>query len=62
MNSVQEFGNTGETVRDLKSVALKKRLSSKQDGTLDSETKPYMPKEAAISAHSFPALPAWLKM
>ena len=58
----QNFGNLGETVRDLKNrAARKKRLSGQKEGTLETETRPLMPREVAESAHSLPAFPAWLK-
>ena len=39
----------------------KKSLSRKMRKTLESEAKPFMPREAAVSAHSLSALPAWQK-
>ena len=40
-------------------VAVENRRPGQKDGTLQSEPKPFMLKEAAMSAHSFSAMPAW---
>ena len=55
---MQNFGESGNTVRYLKE-ALHRKLLDQNFGTLFSEMRPLMPREASASTHSSPASPAW---